>query len=471
MFGVTDAMLRYGNLRPQSPYGLTLSLAAIPFYLLGQIATHALRLSGDFATKAVVSFTNAPITAGACLVLAAIVQRLGVPRRQAATLALVYGTCTLAWPYAKTFFSEPLTALLLLLAFWALLHVRESSATQTPHTAGEGADHGNLWIAGAMVALGLAVLTRETTVIVLPLFMLYLGARLGTRPDKIRRLVVASLTLTLCLVGVAVWNAARFGSPLATGYSGPLWTLSLLPGLYGLLLSPYKGLLLYVPLVLVGGASWPRFYRAWPREALLCGSVFLVYLLVHSAYLDWPGGGNWGPRFLVPALPFLVCALPFGWTRSWRWTSVTLILCAVSLLVQLPAIYVSYARYYPVIGTRDDMTLAQIADHNPRRSPIVEQWRSIPVVTSHLRHGLPGVSADLSQKMAGQPSSTLPLDQVLRRSSTVNYPDFWFVYLALSGRLSRLIQASLVLLAVSVAGSGLLVLSALRRDDPWDKAI
>src|SRR5947209_3451953 len=111
MFVVTQNIVRFGDLHPHSPYGLALSLVAIPFYLVGRAITHVLHFSGDFPTKAVVSLTNAPITALSCALIASIAHRLVVRWRPAIILALVYGTCTLAWPYAKTFFSEPLTAL------------------------------------------------------------------------------------------------------------------------------------------------------------------------------------------------------------------------------------------------------------------------------------------------------------------------------------------------------------------------
>jgi hypothetical protein len=317
-----------------------------------------------------------------------------------------------------------------------------------------------------MLALGLALLTRETTLIVLPVFAVYLAARIRSRSDKTRLIPVATATIGVCLAGVALWNVTRFGNVFVTGYSGHLWTASLVPGLYGLLLSPYKGLILYVPLTISAVLSWPRFYRQWPAEALLCGGIVLVYLIVHAAYTDWPGGGNWGPRFLVPALPFLLFALPFGGTRSPRWTAATVILCMASLLVQLPAIYVSYARYYPMVGTRDDRTLLQITNRHPLLTPIVEQWRSVPIVTTHLRYGLPSARSDLTQKVSGQDVSTLPLHEVLRRSVTVNFPDFWFVYLALSGHVSRLVRLVVALLALGVLASGLALGQALRRAHP-----
>lgn len=222
MFVVTQNIVRFGDLHPHSPYGLALSLVAIPFYLVGRGITHVLHFSGDFPTKAVVSLTNAPITALSCALIASIAQRLVVHWRPAITLALVYGTCTLAWPYAKTFFSEPLTALWLLAAFWALLHVSPRYPSPDRKAVRHYSDHAALWSGGAMLALGLALLTRETTLIVLPVFAVYLATRIRSRSDKTRLMLVATTTIAVCLGGVAMWNAARFGNVFATEYSGHL---------------------------------------------------------------------------------------------------------------------------------------------------------------------------------------------------------------------------------------------------------
>lgn len=75
MFVVTQNIVRFGDLHPHSPHGLALSLVAIPFYLVGRAITHLLHFSVDYPTKAVVSLTNAPITALSCALIASIAQR------------------------------------------------------------------------------------------------------------------------------------------------------------------------------------------------------------------------------------------------------------------------------------------------------------------------------------------------------------------------------------------------------------
>lgn len=470
MFAVTQNLVHSGSLSPHSQYGPVLSIVAIPLYLFGLAVAKALHFVSDYPIKAVVSFTNAIVTACTCVLVSAVARRLDVKQRVAYLLALTYGLCTIAWPYAKTFFSEPLTAFWLLLTFWSLLHVFTDDApiiadvTSVRLYLRSRRQRPVLWMFAAFSALGLGFLTRETTLITLPIFVVYTAFRGRIHPLRDRLYLTGGITLVLSLIAVALVNVVRFGRVGATGYSGRLWTTDFLSGLYGLLIGPYKGLFLFVPLTLMAVLCWPRFYRQRQAEALLCGGIFVVYLTVHSAYIDWPGGGNWGPRFLLPALPFLLLALPFGWSRTSRWTLATIALCIVGLAVQLPAVYAVYTRYYPVVGTNQDLALTVLTTKNPLKSPIVVQWQSVPIVTAQLRSGLrtlPGARSDLSQRESTQPTQTLPLNQVLRRSITVNVPDFWFVYLSLSGHLSRALRILVIILGVTVAGLGVTLATVL----------
>ena len=65
------------------------------------------------------------------------------------------------------------------------------------------------------------------------------------------------------------------------------------------------------PLAIVALAGLPLLWRAGTRaEALVCGAIPLGFLAYNAAYyLPW-GGQAPGPRFFVPALPFL--ALPLA---------------------------------------------------------------------------------------------------------------------------------------------------------------
>ena len=73
-------------------------------------------------TRFFVGWLGALVTAATVALLYRLARALDYGERAALGLAALYGLATAAWPYARTFFAEPLTALLLLAAFYALVN-------------------------------------------------------------------------------------------------------------------------------------------------------------------------------------------------------------------------------------------------------------------------------------------------------------------------------------------------------------
>jgi hypothetical protein len=133
---------------------------------------------------------------------------------------------------------------------------------------------------------------------------------------------VALFTVGFFLVGLwlAYYNYSRFGNILETGRTVDIYDnltfgygrlVSPWTGLYGLLISPGKGLLLFCPAVILGFVSWRHFHRAHPvlSYALAGAAVFRIVFI--SCRSDWHGGFCLGPRFLLMLIPFLL--IPFGY--------------------------------------------------------------------------------------------------------------------------------------------------------------
>ena len=55
--------------------------------------------------------------------------------------------------------------------------------------------------------------------------------------------------------------------------------------------------------------------RAWRAEGLLAAVIVLSYFVYNSSHYMWRGGVCFGPRHIVPMLPFLCLGLGYAWPR------------------------------------------------------------------------------------------------------------------------------------------------------------
>jgi hypothetical protein len=332
--------------------------------------------------------TNAFVTALTAVLLAALVRRLGHRPTFSLLLGGVYGLATLALPYARTLFGEPVSALALVAAAYSLVR-----------SAHNPREHGALfWAAVAAIALSFAMWVRLFSALAAFPFALYLALRINGPASLnalLRRpapnpqpvtfnlrtwrplLVFAAVTLLFGLGGNAWYNAYRFGSPFTSGYQfaqGESFITPLFTGLYGLLLSPFRGLFWFSPVLL---AALPGTVVTWRRDralTLLAWGVALVYLLPFSMWWMWWGGFAWGPRFLLPVVPFLLLlTAPLWEIRGWR--PVMVILAAVSLGVQFLAVAADFTLTETVIENAFGQPAESAAMVDPRWSPIVLQAR------------------------------------------------------------------------------------------------
>jgi hypothetical protein len=146
------------------------------------------------------------------------------------------------------------------------------------------------------------------------------------RPWDLHRVVCGALPLGLLF---AAYNWVIFHTPFPAGYryhveyhdvhgqgfmgfTGPTWA-----ALYGITLSPYRGLFFLSPVLLL---SLPGIALLWrdPRfrsTAVLVAALLMGFLLYVASYLYWSGGDAVGPRFLVPLVPFLMLPVARAWSE------------------------------------------------------------------------------------------------------------------------------------------------------------
>ncbi|MEA3375487.1 MAG: hypothetical protein U9R72_04740 [Chloroflexota bacterium] len=429
-----------------SKYGLGWSLAAVPFCAAGRMIAPVLTGATEgFVTRAAVMLLNPLLTAATAVLLLQLACRL-YTSTTAATLSLLYGLGTIAWYYAKSAFSEPIVTLLLLAALCAV-------------------ERNSLMTAGVM--LGGMILTRQTAILMVIPVTTWAVVR-GWQHGGLRRLRgFAALLLPIGLGQlIAVgYNTYRFGNPLHFGYGTATWDTPFLQGVYNQLLSPGKGLFVFMPVLLLSLVGWPALLdkrRDWAWLVLLAGAVYLV---PHALYGHWSGGGGWGPRLLLPIVPLLL--LPAGevierWETRRAGRVVLVLLIALSLFIQVLGVSVNWARHLQRVRRRSSTRKEyfQRVHHRWRDSPIPGQVRSLREALGFLHAPERGkrleslVSREVKKPLRDWQSEAVGL-------LSFNVPDFWFVYLWFLGVSPRWLISVALLLSGTAVGAALQLRQAL----------
>lgn len=157
----------------------------------------------------------------------------------------------------------------------------------------------------AGVALGYGAVVRQTTGLLVP----FLPAA------RVRATVAAFVGAAIGVTPLLVYNALAFGNPLEQGYGTKPFDTSPLTGLYGLLLSPSRGLFVYEPYLVFAFAAVVLLRPG--RDFLELRLLSLVYAwaataILYSTYAEWWGGRVFGPRFLDDLAPVLFALLAWG---------------------------------------------------------------------------------------------------------------------------------------------------------------
>ncbi len=305
--GFEDLSVRGGRLYANKAPGL--AAVALPGYLSARPVAGAPARTGMRLSLTAMRLVGATLPA---LLLGVVFARTaarfgGEPSRVAVGLfALLFATPLFA--YGLLLFSHALAAAGLFGA-WAALFLPER---------GRRAGRREL-LAGAL--LGLAVLSEPPTLVPAAVLVGCAAWRRGAaRPARI---LLGAVPFAACLLA---YNAVCFGGPfeLPSGHeANPAFRTLSESGIFGvsfpspaifvrLLLDPSKGLLVFAPVLLVSFRAFPVTARVLGRSGTIAlGLAPLSLALLYAGYPNWHGGFTVGPRYLVPALPFLVFPLVF----------------------------------------------------------------------------------------------------------------------------------------------------------------
>ncbi|HQR67315.1 MAG TPA: hypothetical protein PLB02_07980, partial [Thermoanaerobaculia bacterium] len=157
-------------------------------------------------------------------------------------------------------------------------------------------------------------------------------------------------------IAIAALNWFRFRSVLESGYGAearlfttPLWT-----GLYGLLLSPNKGLLFYAPVTLLLPLGLRRLFAERRNEFVFISSLAVFAVIPVAKWWSWEGGASWGPRLLYPILPFLVLASVGPAARRGPARAFAVAALLVGVAVNLTGVLFYFSSWGSVVGANRD---------------------------------------------------------------------------------------------------------------------
>lgn len=224
----------------------------------------------------------------------------GLSAGTGSAVASTFALGTLAGGLAATTFDQPLAASLLFGAFAFAWRRRDRAA-------------------GLLAGFALAVEYQAGLGLVVLVVYIAVAGRL-----RLLRFLAATIPGVALL---AAYDWASFGSPFhasyryvangyaraqASGYFGigsprPHSVLEVLVG--------NRGLLVASPVLIFAAIGLVALARVQRREAVVCATITVLFLLLEFGYFLPYGGVSPGPRFLLPALPFLALGLAPAFRR------------------------------------------------------------------------------------------------------------------------------------------------------------
>jgi hypothetical protein len=294
-----------------APRSLLLSAIAVPYYYAAGVLSTSPILTVAF-------FVNSVIIALISLVIFFFSLDIYGSKRIAFVLSLIFNVCSFIWPYNTSLYPQPLQVLLIITAAFFMyksLHFHPSFICNYSRSNNNNKRRALSFASIGGILLGFSVFAHPSSVIVIPGFIVY--SIFSTIKHNKKTLVSFLVSLTIVLFFTALVNYWRFGSFTEFGYYwyGSLYVHSGWEGLLGLWVSPGFGIIFYFPIVVLLPISLKYIYKE--NRWLFFLIVFIIVVnwlfvgtLSYDEPISWSGAFAWGPRYLIPIMPFIV--LSFG---------------------------------------------------------------------------------------------------------------------------------------------------------------
>ncbi|MHC4661685.1 MAG: phospholipid carrier-dependent glycosyltransferase [Planctomycetota bacterium] len=291
-------------------YNLGISVLLIPHYLSGKTLAAISGQNPALVKRFIASAFNPMVMALVVALVFIAARRIGAGPRHALLVAVIFGLATVAWFYSKRLFREPALAAATLAAYIFIDRFRDNGSLKE--------------LIFASACLGLAGFVKITHLIVAPLFALLLvwPKKKEDAPEKInyaaavKNVSILAVFSVLAVIGFLIYNHVRFGSPFESGARAEYqFDYPFYKGIYGLLLSPGRGFFIFSLPAVLGIAGLVKLWKTRPAETILFAGQLVLLVLMYCSWDAWHGANSWGPRLIMPAVPFMI--IPLALLDDW----------------------------------------------------------------------------------------------------------------------------------------------------------
>jgi len=357
-----------------SQYGLGVALLLVPFYFIGHLLSGFFsNAQHDYITQFAVSLYNPMILALLAGLLFRLFSKLGYSAKLSFTVVSIYSLCTMNIIYARSGFSEPTVALLILLGAMSMLDYQNTRSARA--------------IVIAAVSVAYALFIKKNSFIFFPAFGIYgtyliFSDRTKDLKGKFIHIIYFGFPFVLAMFAILLQNKVLYGGILSTEH-GTMADMAAkvrtdgypIKGLYYYLISSGKGYLIYNIALFLGLFAIKDFVRKNRSYAVFVLALLLSNLLFYSLIFVRGSLFSWGPRYLFPTLPlfaiFLAEYIRSGENRGVKVSVVAFAL--VGFLIQLPNLFINFSKY--LFFVKEKLVIPEyLVNFMPELSPIKGAW-------------------------------------------------------------------------------------------------
>lgn len=380
-----------------SPTGLGYSLALLPAVLIEDIFINlsntepisAFPLNSDWPVLLFASFTNAIFGALLVVTMYKIFISYKFSPKTSLLLSFVSVISTNLFAYTKHTFAHMMFVSFLVLSFYYLRRYLLTS------------DKRYMVLSG--IAYGVVLISYNLTFI-LPILPFVLYYFLFTKVHINKSYLLKTFKVLLYFViGISpfilllFWfNYVRFGALQVTSYSGgisaPLAikrTASVLyEGLWGVLFSPGRSIFIYSPLLVLPILFWSKLRKKHIPEIALAVTLSAIYIFFYGTALGgpdypvWHGESSWGPRYMLPTIPFIIILIGFIFKKLSKLQKIFIFypLIFLGIVIQIPALLLPYQIKFSGLQTDAfindrNFNVYEYGNEIPRYSPVLTMHR------------------------------------------------------------------------------------------------